>query len=100
MSTTYLKGKQIIRGENAELRLTEESFDKVDVMAVGTAEREAVADQESVGTIRGHMLRVRARRNQKSLPRTGERRGDKTHRDYRLRPPPRLYPNPPTKGGG
>jgi len=61
MSTTYLKGKQIIRGENAELRLTEESFDKVDA---------------------------------------GERRGDKTHRDYRLRPPPRLYPNPPTKGGG
>lgn len=63
MSSTYLKGRQIIRGENAELRLTKENFDEVDVMAVGTPEREATADLEGVGTIRGHMLRVRARRN-------------------------------------
>lgn len=61
--STQLKGKQIIRAENGELRLTKESFDEVDVMAVGTPKREAVADLEGVGTIRGHMLRVRARRN-------------------------------------
>lgn len=54
-----LEGKLVLK--NGKYSLVKEDFCYLDIMAVGTPEREAEADLEGIGTVKGHTLRIKAR---------------------------------------
>jgi hypothetical protein len=53
-----LEGKLVFK--DGKYSLAKEDFCRLDIMAVGAPEREAEANLEGIGTIKGHMLRIRA----------------------------------------
>jgi len=53
-----LEGKLVFK--DGKYSLVKEDFCRLDIIAIGTPEREAEANLEGIGTIKGHMLRIKA----------------------------------------